>query len=118
MIIERVILPRFRNGDFNGGVLAGTAAIFQVVTGVAADLPEGAQVPPAQQPNDGGFGFLPLVIFFLLFIFGRGLFWPMLFMGGGPWGRRGGGFSGGGFSDGGFSGGGGSFGGGGASGKW
>lgn len=115
-IIERVILPRFRGGDFNSGVLAGTAAIFQVITGVAPNLPQGALPPQRRQGNDQGFGWLPILIFFVLFVFGRGLFWPMIFMGGGGWGRGGGG--GGGFSDDGFSGGGGSFGGGGASGRW
>jgi uncharacterized protein len=124
-IIERVILPRFRTGDFNAGVLAGAAAIFHVITGEAPNLPQGALPPQVRQTNDNDFGWLPILIFFVLFIFGRGMFWPMLFMGGlgglgrGRGGYSGGGYSGGGFSDGGgFSGGGGSFGGGGASGKW
>jgi len=122
VIIENVIRPRFRTGDFNDGVLAGTMAITQVVTGEAISVPPPAMAQGAGRQQQGDpFAFVFIVIF-LLFVFGRGLFWPLLFMGGG--GFRGGGFGGGfggssgGFSNGGFSGGGGSFGGGGASGSW
>ena len=118
LIIENLILPRFRGGDFDAGVLVGTAALLQVITGQPVAVPEaGPQNAGQQQQSDNPLSAI-FVIIFLLFFFGRGLFWPLLFMGSGL-GRGGwGGGSGGGFSGGGFSGGGGSFGGGGASGSW
>jgi uncharacterized protein len=136
-IIERDILPAFRRGDFNGGVLAGTASILRVLGGNAADS-GGASGTVARQPSSQLEGFVQsartdptqLVIFlvamfvFVLFAFLRahGFYGPVYPLPYGVWGRRsGGGFGagGGGFSGGGFSGGGGgSFGGGGASGGW
>ena len=116
VIIEQVILPAFRNGDFNTGVEAGAAAMLRVLGG--------------EQPVAGTADQLNPDIFLALFI----PLWCIVFFG--IWGvvlygawkhhkdphRRGshgfvpGGFSSG--SSGGFSGGGGSFGGGGASGSW
>jgi uncharacterized protein len=121
-IIEGAILPDFRRGDFDGGVRDGVVAMIRVLGGDASALP---QQPHARQQS-GGFPIeLILIVLFFLFVGGRGIFWPLLFLGG-LGGRRGGyyggGFGGGGFggggSGGGFSGGGGSFGGGGASGSW
>lgn len=115
-IIERSILPRFRNGDFDTGVRDGANAIARLVAGevLSPEVPEATDTPQGQGvPIE----FILIVLFFL-FVGGRGFLWPLLFLGG----RRGyrGGFGGGGFgrSSGGFSGGGGSFGGGGASGSW
>jgi uncharacterized protein len=117
LIIENVILPKFRTGDYDGGVTDGTVTILQVLGGhPSATAPQAA-------PSHGGGGFhIPffLIIVILWLVFGR-FFWPLFFLGGlgggrGGWG--GGGFGGGGFGGGGFSGGGGSFGGGGASGHW
>ncbi|TAL01516.1 MAG: TPM domain-containing protein [Rhodospirillaceae bacterium] len=117
IIIENLIVPRFRGGDFDAGILAGTAGILQVITGQAVAIPEASPEDAGRQKTDDPLSAI-FVIIFLLFFFGRGLFWPLLFMGSGL-GRGGwGGGSGGGFSGGGFSGGGGSFGGGGASGSW
>jgi uncharacterized protein len=131
-IIENDIVPNFRRGDFNAGVLAGTASVLKVLSG-------GEVVEPSAAPS-GGFAnssrekTIPLelalwiTITFLLNRLGRNNYVLRrtarnagrgAFYGGGSWG--GGGFSGGGSSDGrggGFSGGGGSFGGGGASGSW
>jgi uncharacterized protein len=126
VIIERAILPAFRRGDVNAGVLAGTAAILDVLGGVAEPADQGAS-PGGMEPMQGaagigGFGILIPIIFFLLFFGIRGFFWPLL-IGSALAGRgRGGmyygsGGMGGGFG-GGFSGGGGGFGGGGASGGW
>ncbi|MEO0603315.1 MAG: TPM domain-containing protein [Myxococcota bacterium] len=117
--IRRVIVPRFRQGDFDGGVLAGSRAI---IAQLGAD-PEtqranvrDAAGPQARDDADQIAVLLPaFIILFVVFLTfggrGRG---GGIYVGGGSYG--GGGWSGGG--GGGFSGGGGSFGGGGASGGW
>ncbi len=124
VIIDRIITPAFKRGDYDQGVIDGTTAILRTIGG--------ATINPGQDDSSGsqdarGGSHIPvlLIVFLLWIIFGR-FFWPLFFLGGlgggfgggrgGPWG--GGGSLGGGFSGGGFSGGGGSFGGGGASGGW
>ena len=139
-IIHNIIVPRFKRGDFAGGIVAGSEAILSVIGDHAA------AVRNAQTREKAGTGALMLVV--LLFIFSplialfffRGSNRPGSGPGGpgaGPPGPRGGsggsmlgwlalgllsglGGGGGGFGGGfgGFSGGGGSFGGGGASGGW
>lgn len=136
VIIQRNILPRFRDKDMAGGILAGSNALVQLL-----------QLPPDQaraqaaklvaedrQKQESG---PPLSLIFwiivLLFIFGSSIAnrfggGRRYRRGGGPvilwgpgWGGGGGGWgggSGGGWGGGGFSGGGGSFGGGGSSGSW
>ena len=128
LIIHNVIAPRFRRGDYAGGITAGTDAILGVLGGHL-------QAVQQQQVRErGGTGFLMLLIVFFVILpllramLGRGgpgrmgggwLGWLLLGMLSGGGGGRGGGFGGGGFGGGGgFSGGGGSFGGGGASGGW
>ncbi len=121
-IIRNEIVPRFREGNYYGGIVAGVDAIMKATRNeYTADPSEEDSPPPVGM----------LVIFMiLLFVFlmsgirrrrhgllgGMGLPMP------GPWiggsGRRGWSSGGGGFGGGGFSGGGGSFGGGGASGSW
>jgi uncharacterized protein len=131
-IIENEILPRFRAGDFPGGVEAGVAALMAAARGEykgtgrtrGEERRRGSGAPAACLPWAIIFG----IFFVLPWILRRsrgfrthgGKGWrsgggfPIIFGGGG-----GGGFSGGGGgSFGGFSGGGGSFGGGGASGSW
>jgi uncharacterized protein len=128
-IIHNVIVPHFKQGDYAGGISAGTDAILKV-------LGDQRQAVAQQQTrNRSGTGFLMLIIILfallplIMAIFSRGgrsgsgsgsgmgwLGWLALGMLSGGIGRGGGGFGGGGF--GGFSGGGGSFGGGGASGGW
>jgi len=119
-IIERDILPAFKRGDLNGGVLAGTSALLRVLGGDA----KAVAAPPATQQWRSALPIAPFainlifVIFFLVLLMrrhGRSGYWGVP----GPYigGFGGGGFSGGG-GGGGFSGGGGSFGGGGASGSW
>lgn len=120
IIIDEIITPAFRRGDYDKGVIDGTEAIVKVIGGSAiAPNPQGADQGDEQPP--GGLHIPMIVIVVILWIvFGR-FFWPLFFLGG-----LGGGFGGyrsdrggfGGFSGGGFSGGGGSFGGGGASGGW
>ncbi|MBV9045662.1 MAG: TPM domain-containing protein [Alphaproteobacteria bacterium] len=138
LIIENIILPYFRKGDFDGGVRNGTITILQALgghpTAKAQQAEPAGDTGQAGDRGNGGFH-IPIIVLVIIFwiLFGRFL-WPLLFLGGGGrsrWGGggwsgggwssggfSGGGFSGGGFSGGGFSGGGGSFGGGGASGHW
>ena len=116
-IIEGDILPNFRRGDYNAGVLAGTASILSVLGGDGA-AGTTAGTPGSTPPANWVF---PLVIMiFFIFMLLRNLFWPRYGYyrrGFGGYGGFGGGDFGGG-GGGGFSGGGGSFGGGGASGSW
>jgi uncharacterized protein len=120
LIIENVMLPSFRKGDYDSGVLNGTITVLQALGG----RPSAKVTEPAvsdQQPDNSSGGHIPIIVIIIVLwlVFGR-FFWPLFFLGGlgGGWGR-GGGFGGGfGGSSGGFSGGGGSFGGGGASGHW
>ena len=104
-IIDQEITPRFRSGDYDGGVMAGVSAMVQAVRGAY-------QGEPTKKRSSGGF--LTLLLFLapwlLLSGLGRGSRRRS-----GIWFGGGGGFSGGG---GGFSGGGGGFGGGGSSGGW
>ena len=117
VIIDEFMLPAFRRGDYNAGVLAGTQAVLKVLGGITFTPEEQTSENQDQgQRNSGAWIFL--VVLLIWFVFGRFL-WPLLFLGGGRgFGGFGGGFGGGGFGGGGFSGGGGSFGGGGASGHW
>ncbi|HTO03276.1 MAG TPA: TPM domain-containing protein [Opitutus sp.] len=129
-IIENEIIPRFRAGDFQGGVVEGTRAMLAAVRGEYQGT--GQTVRDRQGQGGGMRGWMIIAIFLVIIlqsIFGRrrgtvysrrgrrgmwmfpggGSSW-----GGGSWGG-GSGRSGGGGS---FSGGGGSFGGGGAGGRW
>jgi uncharacterized protein len=125
VIIQEQILPKFRSGDVDGGVVAGTDAIISQLGLDPAQAQANAQAA-AQQPAPHA-NPIPVIfiLFFIFFVFsilfrGRGGFWalPFLFMGGGGGGGGYSGGGGGGGGGGGFSGGGGSFGGGGASGGW
>jgi uncharacterized protein len=122
IIIDEFMLPAFRHGDYDSGVIAGTQAIIKVLGGVTL-TPSDEDDSDRDRGGGGGAAWIPIVVILIWIVFGRFL-WPLLFLGGG-WGSRGGGggggfggFGGGGFGGGGFSGGGGSFGGGGASGSW
>lgn len=136
-IIEQVIIPEFKQGDYYGGLNAGADAIFQVLTG---------QFIETRNFDNQGIGLqklLPFIIFLviMLILINRGKrgngrnnrggknggldIWDMIILsnmgrGGYRGGSSGGGFGGGGFGGGGFGGGfgGGGFGGGGASGGW
>jgi uncharacterized protein len=124
LIIQNVMLPKFRSGDYDGGVRDGTITVLQALGGHPT-AQVSSPAASAEPSGDGGGFHIPifLIVIILWFVFGR-FFWPLFFLGGlGGWGRGGGGFGGGGFGGGGFggggfSGGGGSFGGGGASGHW
>jgi uncharacterized protein len=120
-IIERDILPAFRQGQFARGIADGTSAMLLALGGTAAAPARGASPVPAANDDLAPLIFIAIILFFVVMRFyvlhGHRAVW--ISSGGGSWHTgSGGGFSGGGFSGGGFSGGGGSFGGGGASGKW
>ena len=136
-IIDREIAPRFRAGDFDGGLSAGVDAIIAATKG---------EYKAAPQKDVGGrrvgvFIFFVVVVILILIRAARnsgsttytrggrrrrrgygGGAWPIFIpTGGGGWGGGGGGGwsgGGGGGGGGGFSAGGGSFGGGGAGGSW
>jgi uncharacterized protein len=112
-IINQTILPRFKQGDIDGGVAAGVDAIIATLGGEA-------QAAPAATNGDGEISNTEVIIILILVV----IFcvrYPMLawfiFSTSSSGSYRGGGGSGW-SSGGGFSGGGGSFGGGGASGSW
>ena len=114
-IIQEVILPEFRSGGLESGIVAGTRSILEAAAGEYA--------PPGPERRSGRrrsgsplFSLLWIVILFMG-LGSRGLFFLPFMLGGGR-GYRSGGIGGGGFGGGGFGGGGGGFGGGGASGGW
>lgn len=125
-ILDEQVRPRFRAGDWVGGLEAG-------IDGMIAATRGEYKAAPAQRPaRSSGLAIVLLVVFLLIFLWlsrlgsrgvgrtyggggWRGGGWGG---GGGSWGGGGGWSSGGGFGGGGFSGGGGSFGGGGASSSW
>ena len=129
-IQDQLMLPYFRNGDYNQGILNGYAGLLQMTLKEynlkLEDLNVGA-VQTRQNTTSRGFGLSDGVILIgviLLFIIDRILFggaifrfllYSFLFRGGGR-GGRGGGFGGGGFGGGSY--GGGSGGGGGSSRSW
>ena len=124
VIIQTQILPKFRSGDFNGGVEAGTDALIQQLSldTSEAEKRAAAAAQPARGQDQGNPLFALIVIIFIFIALSRvfGGWWLLPFFLGG--GGRGGGFGGGGWSGGGgggwSGGGGGSFGGGGSSGSW
>ena len=115
-IIAEQIAPRFKQGDYDGGVIAGVQGIFQATRGT----PKGTGKTRGDRNNGGGsWVFWAFLAAFILFGFMGRRRGRVYSGGGGYWGGGwGGGFGGGGSSGGGFSGGGGGFGGGGASGDW
>lgn len=131
-IIENEIIPRFRAGDFDGGIAAGVRAMMAAVRGEYRGTGRTAADANTSGSGFGAGGFIALIIVLIVLsnltrrsrrnvVYGRR---GRHIMRGGPWGGPwgGGGFGGGGFGGGGgggtFSGGGGSFGGGGAGGRW
>ncbi len=127
VIIANAIAPRFKAGDFNGGVTRGVDDIITALTTDSAEWKPKATDMRAEHEASFLDTLAPFLIFlFIMFVLsrvarrggGNVVFIPMGMGGGGRFGGGGGGFGGGGFGGGGFSGGGGSSGGGGASGGW
>jgi uncharacterized protein len=132
-IIENEIVPRFRAGDFDGGLAAGVRAMMAAVRGEYRGTGRTAADAGSSPASGIGSGVLFTIIFVFIILSmlrrqsrrgmvygprGRRGMWmgPGPFIGGG--GMGGGGWGGGSSSGGSFSGGGGSFGGGGAGGRW
>ncbi len=131
IIITNAIAPRFKAGDFDGGISRGVDDIITVLTTDAAEWQQRPSLRVDNEPPPDWLGWLlaaGAIALMTLFIVSPGFRWLFLNMvlnillnSGSPRGGYpdGGGFRrGGGFSGGGFSGGGGSSGGGGASGSW
>lgn len=141
IIINQTILPRFKAGDYPGGINAGADAIIQQLQAPPEQAEQRAIAAQQQEQQaqgsrkEGGsvFGLIFwvfILVFFILPMFRRGKRGrryrrgglPIVIWGPGLGGGGGGGFGGfgggGGGGFGGFGGGGGSFGGGGASGGW
>ena len=134
VIIQSAIIPKFKAGDLQGGVVAGANEIATQLS-----LPDDqaranvAQAAAPERRDSGGFPPIPLLLIGLFVFFlitrllpgrrgrssglGSAMPWIILNALTSGAGRGGGGWSGGG-GGGGFSGGGGSFGGGGSSGSW
>ncbi len=120
-IINEIILPQFKQGQMQQGVVAGAGAMLNVLNGrdIDAALPTAVVQDHVRRQSTGSGITIGHVIFWVIFIAfilwlqtrRSSLGWlPLIGMQ--SWGTGGGGFSNG------FSGGGGSFGGGGASGSW
>ena len=137
-IIQNSILPRFRAGDFQGGITRGAQDVVQVLTGDAEEYKRRAAKANTEQEVDPVEMIIILFFVFMMMLIvfnvladmrrrGSGVpagrvrrtrdwtnYNPVII---GPGGWGGGGW-GGGSGGGGFGGGGGSFGGGGSSGSW
>ena len=141
-IIQRQIVPRFRDDDYPGGIMAGADAIIEQLQAPPEAAEQRALAAQDAGGEGGGSSWVPLIFWvavlgFILIpllrsgmrgrkyrgrrgrsgpviIWGSGLGSSGSSWGGGSWSGGGSSWSGGG----GFSGGGGSFGGGGASGGW
>lgn len=71
LIIENLILPEFRRGNFDAGVMAGTTTLLKVLGGDASALPSPAAEPIPGQ-DSSGVGLFFAIVFIMLF------FWPVL----------------------------------------
>ncbi|MDP2911191.1 MAG: TPM domain-containing protein, partial [Candidatus Omnitrophota bacterium] len=122
-IIEKSMLPFFKSGDYNAGILQGTAVVSKLIAGEyhveISELENIKIAASSKQPSISDF--LLFIIFVIIILIRARLFWffPMLGRGSG----KGGGYWSGPGSSGGFGGGFGGFGGGfsgggGASGRW
>ena len=115
-IVHHTIVPFFKRGDFDGGVIAGSNQILEVLSGKKVQLPRVSSRKPEQNSLLMGL----MIFIFLLVFWGLPTFLRIRYGYGGsyyPGGSLGGvdafdSFSGG------FSGGGGGFGGGGGGGSW
>ena len=133
VIIQTAVLPKFKAGDLEGGVTAGTDAVIQQLAlpdeeakakaQQAFEVTADADHAPRPSPIIGLIIFIIIIVILSSIFGGRrrgglGSALPWIILNGMLSGGRGGGGSFGGGGGGGFSGGGGSFGGGGSSGSW
>jgi uncharacterized protein len=96
LIIQNQILPRFRDGDFPGGIAAGTDAIIAQLELPPEEAARIAAEAGAARESDGGFPIGVLIwLAFMFFFFvlpilaGRGRRRKYRSKGDGPWGSRG-----------------------------
>ena len=68
IIIRNAILPRFRDGDMAGGIVAGADAIIQQMSLTPEQAQRQAQEAAAQEKSrsEGGGGFLPLIFWAMI----------------------------------------------------
>lgn len=123
VIINNVITPAFRQGNFQAGIVNGTVAMIQVLGGEPVSVAKSPQSRTGQEkPNLGLAALFFIIMISVVFFFGsrggRGGRGGAALVGAALLGAAMGGRGGGGFGGGGFGGGGGGFGGGGASGGW
>ena len=94
LIIQNQIIPRFKDGDFPGGIEAGTTAIIQQLQLSPEEAAAIAAKAGKQRASDGGFPVGLIFFLFLLFLFvilpliraGRSRRYAA--SGAGPWGER------------------------------
>ncbi len=123
IIITNAAAPRFKQGDYDGGV---TRAVDDIVTALTSDTSDWKPKAAAKPTEDDSW--IPIVVFVVILVIilwlnrrsrRTGGAWIVPINTGGGWSSGGSsGWSSGGGGGGGFSGGGGSSGGGGASGDW
>ena len=96
LIIQNQILPAFRNGDFPGGIVAGSDAIIAQLQLPPEEATKIASEAGKARTSDGGFPFGVLIwLAFMFFFFvlpvmaGRGRRRKYRSKGAGPWGSRG-----------------------------
>lgn len=143
VIITTAVAPKFKSGDFGGGIEGGVDAILTILAGDAEEWQRRAEIRSDDSTLAEDIGILLVMVFIVLIIIAilrdvrrprgpnrsihrtRDGRWISLPQTGSSWSTGsgsgwsgGGGWSSGGSSGGGFSGGGGSSGGGGASGDW
>ncbi|MGH6833604.1 MAG: TPM domain-containing protein, partial [Methyloceanibacter sp.] len=131
IIIENGILPRFREGDFAGGIKDGVRDIILVLTGDAAEVEQRGKA--RRDADNPIIDWLVMILWLAIWLWIAYSIWSSVVHAsragrspgsifvpgtGGSGGGSGWSSGGGGSSGGGFSGGGGNFGGGGASGGW
>ncbi len=121
VIIANAVTPRFKAGDFVGGIARGVDDIITVLTTDTSEWQKRPSLRVDSEPANGPINWLVvagIVLFIALMIFSPTFRWVVFVMM--MSGRSSGGGGGGSFGSGGggFSGGGGSSGGGGASGRW
>jgi uncharacterized protein len=66
--VEEIIIPRFKQGDFYGGIDAGVSRMMSVVEGEPLPPPRGAR--PGQSVGGGGLEGLLILGFMLIFVVG------------------------------------------------
>ncbi|MBN2408027.1 MAG: TPM domain-containing protein [Elusimicrobia bacterium] len=113
-IIRKDIIPYFKAGDMNTGILRGSMVLLKLMADeMGVELTGDYQIPQrAQESKASVIRFIFNILILLMLISGRFFFFPLFFLGGGHYSRGGGGFGGFGGFGGGLSGGGG------ASGSW